>query len=51
MKHGYLVQFNALDEGGSTAEGVIIEGQLSRGAESVVETSHTTVDYWPSHSE
>ena len=51
MKGGYLVQFNALNQGGSTAEGVVIEGQLRRGTESAVETSHTTVNYLPSHSE
>lgn len=51
MQDGYLVQFNALNQGGSAAEGVVIEGQLTRGTESVVETSHTMVDYLPSHSE
>jgi uncharacterized protein (TIGR02588 family) len=50
-QNGYLVQFNAVNQGGSTAEGVIIEGQLRRGTESAVETSHTTLDYLPSHSE
>ena len=51
MQNGYLVQFTAVNQGGSTAEGVIIEGQLRRGTGSVVETSHTTLDYLPSHSE
>ncbi len=51
MQNGYLVQFNAVNQGGSTAEGVVIEGQLRRGADTAVETSHTTLDYLPSHSE
>lgn len=51
MQNGYLVQFYAINHGGSTAEGVIIEGQLRRGPDSAAETSHTTVDYLPSHSE
>lgn len=51
MQSGYLVQFNAFNEGGSTAEGVVIEGKLRRGPDPAVETSHTTLDYLPSHSE
>lgn len=51
MQNGYLVQFNAVNQGGSTAEGVVIEGQLRRGTDTAVETSHTTLDFLPSHSE
>lgn len=51
VQNGYLVQFNAVNQGGSTAEGVVIEGQLRRGSDPAVETSHTTLDYLPSHSE
>jgi uncharacterized protein (TIGR02588 family) len=51
MKNGFLVQFNAVNQGGSTAEGVVIEGQLRRGPDTTVETSHTTLQYLPSHSE
>lgn len=49
MQNGYLVQFDAINHGGSTAEGVVIGGELRRGAEQV-ESSHTTVDYLPSNS-
>lgn len=51
IQNGYLVQFNAVNEGGSTAEGVVIEGKLQRGGEPAAETSQTTLDYLPSHSE
>jgi len=49
-RNGYLVEFRAVNEGGSTAEGLTIEGELKNGAESV-ETSDTTIEYVPSHSE
>ena len=47
---GFLVTFRAVNEGGSTAAGLTVEGKLKNGAESV-ETSHTMVEYLPSHSE
>jgi uncharacterized protein (TIGR02588 family) len=50
MQNGYLVRFHAVNQGGSTAEGVVIEGELRRGTERA-ETSHTTLDYLPSRSE
>ena len=50
MQNGYLVRFHAVNEGGSTAEGVVIEGELGRGTERA-ETSHTTLDYLPARSE
>jgi uncharacterized protein (TIGR02588 family) len=49
-RNGYLVKFQAINEGGSTAEGLTVEGELRNGAESV-ETSDTTIEYVPSHSE
>lgn len=49
MQNGYLVQFDTVNHGESTAAGVIIEGELRRGTE-VVESSHTTVDYLPPNS-
>ncbi len=49
-RNGYLVKFRALNEGGSTAEGLTIEGELRNGTESL-ETSNTTIEYVPSHSE
>lgn len=49
-ENGYLVRFRASNSGGSTAEGLTIEGQLSNDDQSI-ETSETTLDYLPSHSE
>lgn len=49
-QNGYLVQFRALNQGSSTAEGVVIGGELRRGAETV-ESSQTTLDYLPANSE
>lgn len=48
-KNGFLVGFEAVNEGGSTAEGLTVEGEL-RNASAVVETSSTTLEYLPSHS-
>jgi uncharacterized protein (TIGR02588 family) len=49
-RNGFLVKFRALNEGGSTAEGVTVVGELTNGS-GRVEDSDTTVDYLPSHSE
>jgi uncharacterized protein (TIGR02588 family) len=49
-RNGFLVRFRVINEGGSTAEGLTVEGELRKGTESV-ETSNTTVEYVPSHSE
>jgi uncharacterized protein (TIGR02588 family) len=49
-KHGFLVEFRANNEGGRTAEGLTVEGELRNGEE-VVESSETTIEYVPSHSE
>ena len=49
-RNGFLVEFRAINEGGSTAEGLTVEGELRDGTESV-ETSNTIIEYVPSHSE
>ena len=49
-RNGFLVEFRALNEGGSTAAGLTVEGELRQGTESV-ETSDTSIEYLPSHSE
>jgi uncharacterized protein (TIGR02588 family) len=49
-RNGYLVKIIIINEGGMTAEGVDIEGELRRGAEPV-ERSRTTIDYLPPRSE
>ena len=45
-RNGFLVRITAVNEGGMTAEGVIIEGELRSGSE-VLERSRTTIDYLP----
>jgi uncharacterized protein (TIGR02588 family) len=50
VQDGYLVEFRAVNEGGTTAAGLTVEGELRDGAE-VVEVSDATIDYVPSHSE
>lgn len=47
---GHLVTFRVINKGGSTAQGLKVEGELKKGAERV-ETSDTTIEYVPSHSE
>ena len=49
-RNGFLVRITAVNEGGMTAEGVIIEGELRSGSE-VLERSRTTIDYLPPGSE
>src|SRR5688572_16293158 len=49
-RNGFLVKITAVNEGGQTAEGVDIEGELRTGTESV-ERSRTTIDYLPPRSE
>jgi uncharacterized protein (TIGR02588 family) len=49
ISNGYLVKFQAINKGESTAKGLIVEGQLKDGNEEI-ETSETTLDYLPSHS-
>jgi uncharacterized protein (TIGR02588 family) len=48
-KGRYLVRFEALNEGGATAAGVVVKGRLKRGAETV-EEAETTLDYAPPRS-
>ena len=50
VQNGFLVEFRAVNDGGSTAAGLTVEGELQDGKQ-IVETSHTTVEYVPSHSE
>ena len=47
---GFLLQFQAVNEGGTTADGVIVEGELKRGMEKV-ESSQTTITHLPAESE
>ncbi len=49
IRNGYLVRITAVNEGGQTAEGVDIEGELRTGTESL-ERSRTTIDYLPPRS-
>ena len=49
-RNGFLVKFRVINEGGSTAEGLTVEGELRNGTGGV-ETSDTTIEYVPSHSE
>lgn len=49
-ENGFLVEFRAVNEGGTTAAGLTVEGELRNGTE-IVETSDTTVEYVPSHSQ
>jgi uncharacterized protein (TIGR02588 family) len=49
-RSGYLVSLTIRNQGGATAEGVIVEGEL-RDADQLLERSQTTVDYTPPHSE
>jgi uncharacterized protein (TIGR02588 family) len=49
-QNGYLVKITAVNQGGITAEGVIVEGELRSGTEAV-ERSRTTIDYLPPRSE
>jgi uncharacterized protein (TIGR02588 family) len=48
--NGFLVRVTAVNEGGMTGEGVIVEAELRSGTE-LMERSWTTVDYLPPRSE
>ena len=50
IRNGVLVRITAVNEGGMTAEGVIVEAELRSGTEPV-ERSRTTIDYLPPRSE
>jgi uncharacterized protein (TIGR02588 family) len=47
--NGYLIEITAENQGGKTAEGVVLGGELRSGAETV-EQSHTTIEYLPPRS-
>jgi uncharacterized protein (TIGR02588 family) len=49
VQGGYLAQVEALNRGGDTAAGLMVEGSLKRGHQDV-ETSETTLDYLPGQS-
>jgi uncharacterized protein (TIGR02588 family) len=50
LQNGYLAQFRALNEGGTTAAQLVIEGELS-GPDGPIETSEATLDYLPPRSD
>jgi uncharacterized protein (TIGR02588 family) len=50
IHNGYLVQIRAINQGGSTAAGLMIKGELKDGNKAI-ETSETTIDYVPPQSE
>ena len=49
LNHGYLVQIRAINEGGSAAANVSVEGMLTD-HNGPVEVSQTTLDYVPARS-
>ena len=50
LENGFLVEFRVVNQGGTTAAGLTVEGELRNGTE-IVETSDTTIEYVPSRSE
>src|SRR5688572_28274565 len=50
IRNGYLVKFRAVNYGGSTAEGLTVEGVLRNGTD-ILETSNTVLEWVPAHSE
>ena len=49
-ENGFLVEFRVMNDGGTTASGLTVEGELRDGT-AIIETSDTTLEYVPSHSE
>jgi uncharacterized protein (TIGR02588 family) len=49
LRNGYLVRLTALNEGGRTAQGLTVEGELRSGAD-IVERSEAVIDFLPSRS-
>jgi uncharacterized protein (TIGR02588 family) len=49
LDHGYLVQLRAVNQGGSTAAQVVVEGRLT-GESGRLEMGEAVIDYVPSHS-
>jgi uncharacterized protein (TIGR02588 family) len=50
LDHGWLVEFRAINSGGTAAAQLLVEGELE-GPQGVLETSEATVDYVPPRSE
>lgn len=50
LRSGYLVKIKIINYGDTTAEGLVIEGEL-REDEKRIELSHTEIDYAPAHAE
>lgn len=50
VQGGYLVRIRARNQGGTTAAGLTVEGEL-KGDTGAIETSETTVDFLPPNSE
>jgi uncharacterized protein (TIGR02588 family) len=50
LNHGYVVQFRAVNEGGSTAAQVTIEGELV-GSDGTTERGEAVLDYLPPRSD
>ena len=50
LENRFLVEFRVVNQGGTTAAGLTVEGELRNGTE-IVETSDTTIEYVPSRSE
>ena len=50
QKDEYLVNFRVVNHGGGTAEGVVVEGELTAEGLSL-EKAQTTIEYLPPHSE
>jgi uncharacterized protein (TIGR02588 family) len=49
LQNGYLVQFRAMNQGGSAGAQLLIEGELA-GPTGPIETSEATLDYLPPRS-
>lgn len=49
LRNGYLVRITATNDGGLTAGGLTVEGELRNGAD-VVERSETVIEFLPAHS-
>src|SRR5687768_15426975 len=50
IRNGYLVKFRVVNEGGTTVEGLTVEGVLRNGT-AIQETSDTVLEWVPAHSE
>jgi uncharacterized protein (TIGR02588 family) len=49
LRHGFLVEFEAVNAGGSAAAELLVEGELE-GPDGVIETAEATIDYLPPRS-